>query len=277
MEEKKVSSVVLLDMSKAFDSINHELLLSKLRKIGVSTSAHKWFKSYLIDRSQVVKIEDTTSKALPLEFGVPQGSIHGPLLFTVYVNDLPLVPRYCQSAIYVDDDKLFLAFQPCEILKAIQLLNLDLVEIARWCCLNSLLVNPNKTKLLVMGVPQLLRRLPPLSVTFLGKEISPVPVAKDLGVFIDETLSYNEHISKTVSSCLYKLTQINWIKHLLDKKTLLLLLNAFIFSRLFYCSTVWSNTSNSNLKKLQLVQNFAARLILGLRKFDHISEGLKSL
>ena len=177
----------------------------------------------------------------------------------------------------MDDDKLFLAFQPCEILKAIQLLKLDLVEIARWCCLNSLLVNPDKTKLLVMGVPQSLRRLPPLSVTFLGKDISPVPVAKDLGVFIDETLSYNEHISKTVSSCLYKLTQINRIKHLLDKKTLLLLLSSFIFSRLFYCSTVWSNTSNSNLKKLQLVQNFAARLTLGLRKFDHISEGLKSL
>ena len=86
MDAKKVSLVVLLDMSKAFDSINHELLLSKLRKIGVSTSAHKWFKSYLIDRSQVVKIEDTTSKALPLEFGLPQGSIIGPLLFSVYVN-----------------------------------------------------------------------------------------------------------------------------------------------------------------------------------------------
>ena len=277
MDKKKVSLVVLLDMSKAFDSVNHELLLSKLRKIGVSTSAHKWFKSYLIDHSQVVKIKDTTSKALPLEFRVAQRSILDSLLFTIYINDLPLVPRYCQSAIYVDDDKLFLAFQPCEILKAIQLLNLDLVEIARWCCLNFLLVNPDKTKLLVMGVPQLLQRLPPLSVTFLGKEISPVPVAKDLGVFTDETLLYNEHISKTVSSCLYKLTQINRIKHLLDKKTLLLLLSAFIFNRSFYCSTVWSNTSNSNLKKLQLVQNFAARLILGLRKFDHISEGHKSL
>ena len=159
----------------------------------------------------------------------------------------------------MDDDKLFLAFQPCEILKVIQLLSLDLVEIAPWRCLSSLLVNPDKTKLRVIGVPQLLRRLPPLSVTFLGKEISPFPVAKDLGVFIDKT-SYNEHTSKAVSSCLHKLTLINRIKHLLDKKTPLLLLNAFIFSRLFYCSTVWSNTSKSNLKKTAVSPEFCCQI-----------------
>ena len=177
----------------------------------------------------------------------------------------------------MDDDKLFLAFQPCGILKAIQLLNLNLVEIARWCCLNSLLVNLDKTKLLVMGVPQLLQRLSPLSVTFLGKEISHVPVAKDLGLFIDKTLSYNEHISKTISSCLYKLTPINRIKHLLDKKTLLLLLNAFIFGRLFYCSTVWSNTSKSNLKKTAVSPEFCCLIDTRPKKFGHISDGLKSL
>ena len=89
---------------------------------------------------------------------------------------------------------IFLAFQPCEILKAIQLLNLDLVERARWCCFQFPVSQPWLNKAPFYGRPQLLRRLPPLSVTFLGKEISPVPVAKDLGVFIDKTLSYNEHI-----------------------------------------------------------------------------------
>ena len=134
MDEKKVSLVVLLDMSKAFDSIKHELLLSKLRKIGVSTSAHKWFKSYLIDRGQVVKIykrKDTTSKALPLESECPKGPYLA--LFC-----LPSTLTTCHK--YQD---IFLAFQPCEILKAIQLLNLDLLKELGGVVFNSLLVNPD--------------------------------------------------------------------------------------------------------------------------------------
>ena len=109
------------------------------------------------------------------------------------------------------------------------------------------------------------------------RSLSPAPVAKDLGVQLDQNLSFNGHIVKTSSNCMHKLVQINRIKHLLDRKTLMLLINAFVFSKLFYCSTVWSNTCKTNVKKLQLVQNFAARILLGLKKFDHISQGLKSL
>ena len=87
----------------------------------------------------------------------------------------------------------------------------------------------------------------------------------------------NEHIAKTVSTCTYMLSHVNRIKHLLDSKTVVFLMNAFIFSRLYYCSTVWSNTTKENIKKLQLIQNFACRIVLGLKKYDHITEGLKSL
>ena len=156
-------------------------------------------------------------------------------------------------------------------------LNEDLRNICKWCCQNFLLINPDKTKVLLVGVPALLRNLSTVSISLFGKEIQPVPVTKDLGVFIDQSLTYNEHIQKLFSNCLNKLVQINRIKHLLDRKTLILLLNAFVFSKLFYCSSVWSNTSKRNINKLQLIQNFAARIILGLRKYDHISEGLKSL
>jgi len=100
------------------------------------------------------------------------------------------------------------------------------------------LINPDKTKILVIGVPQLLRNLPRLSITNFGKEIEPVSVGRGLGVCIDQTLNYNEHISKLVSSCVHKLVQINRIKHLLDLKTLLLMINAFVFSKtllLFEC------------------------------------------
>ena len=145
-----------------------------------------------------------------------------------------------------------------------------------WCCQNSLLISADKTKILIIGVPQLLRRVPSVT-SILGKEITPVPVARDLGVFIDQYLTYDEHLTQTAAKCLCKLVQINKIKHLLDKETLLLLINAFVFSKLFYCFTVFSNTSKSSVRKLQRVQNFAARIILGFRKFDFISQGIKSL
>ena len=99
-------------------------------------------------------------------------------------------------------------------------------------------------------------------------EITPVAVAKDLGIYIDQSLTNNDHVTKTA---------LNRIKHLLDRKTLILLMNCFVCSKLLYCSTVWSNTSRSNIKKLHLVQNFAARIVLGLRKFDHILQGIRSL
>ena len=277
MDSKKVSIMVLLDMSKAFDSIRHDILLSKLQNLDFSQGVLDWFQSYLSNRQQCVRIGDAVSKVLPLEFGVPQGSILGPVLFTIYVNDLLSVPKRCLSASYVDDCKLYLSFSPAELPASILALNEDLTRISQWCCKNSLLINPDKTKVLTIGVPQLLKKLALFSITLFDKEITPVPVVKDLGVFLDTCLSYNEHITETASKCLFKLYQINRIKHLLDRKTLLLVINSFVFNKLQYCSTVWSNTSSSNIDKLQKVQNFAGRIILGLRKYDYISDGLRSL
>ena len=98
-----------------------------------------------------------------------------------------------------------------------------------------------------------------------------------LGIWIDSALTFNDHISKLSSSCHYNLRRINRIKHLLDNKTLSLIIKAVIFGRLFYCSSVWGNTSSKNISMLQLIQNFACRIILGIKKFDHVSAALKSL
>ena len=102
------------------------------------------------------------------------------------------------------------------------------MRISQWCCKNSLLINTDKTKVLAVGVPQLLQKLSSFSITLFDKELTPVPVVKDLGVLLDTCLSYNEHITKTASNCLFKLQQINRIKHLLDRKTLLLVINSFV-------------------------------------------------
>ena len=181
MDDKKVSIMVLLDMSKAFDSIRHDILLSKLQSLDFSQCALDWFQSYLSDRQQCVRIGDAVSKVLPLEFGVPQGSILGPVLFTIYVNDLLNVPKRCISASYFDDCKLYLSFSPAELSTSISALNEDLMRISKWCCKHSLLINPDKTKVLAVGVPQLLQKLSSFSIRLLDKEITPVPVVKDLG------------------------------------------------------------------------------------------------
>ena len=154
----------------------------------------------------------------------------------------------------------------------------DMNRITTWCCSNSLLVNPGKTKLLLMGTKQMLERLPEnFHITVFDKEIRPVLNAEDLGMLLDSRLSYDEQITSVVSTCIAGLCQINRIKHILDKRTLTHIINALIFSRMYYCSSVWSNTAKKNITKLQGVQNFAARIVTGTRKYDHVTPVLQRL
>ncbi|PFX13026.1 putative RNA-directed DNA polymerase from transposon BS [Stylophora pistillata] len=145
MDDKKISVIVLLDMSKAFDSIRHDLLINKLHKLGVSFATCSWFLSYVSQLTQVVKIENSLSEPLPLKAGVPQGSILGPMLFTLYVNDLLQVPKHCRALRYVDDTKVFMALPSSQLLEAVAAVNQDLRDISSWCCAHSLLINPDKT------------------------------------------------------------------------------------------------------------------------------------
>ena len=250
-------------MSKAFDSIDHELLISKLEDVGV----YLWFRSYLSNRKQVVKIHSTKSELLPVVSGVPQGSILGPLLFSIYVNDLPSIPEKCKSNSYVDDTKLSISFHLQNKQGAIEDMNEDLLKVQNWCFNNLLLLNPKKTKLMVFGSRHKLADLNEfsLSLYILYRRIIYIPseTVKDLGVTLDPLLSYDEHITKTISSCMFRLGQINRVKHVLDRQTLITVINALVFSKLFYCSNVWANTTGKNINKLQSVQNFACRIVSG--------------
>ena len=145
MDEKLVTIMVLIDFSKAFDSINHDILLNKLWNIGMAPCALEWFSSYLMDRSQRVRLGESLSQRLPLSHGVPQGSILGPLMFTVYVNDLPLIVVNFKPECYVDDSKLYVSFLVNDLDSAIDQINKDLDQLCCWCCGNSLLINPEKT------------------------------------------------------------------------------------------------------------------------------------
>ena len=205
MDAKKVTLVLLLDLSKAFDSIDHTTLLAKLQALGVSLASLDWFKSHLSERLQCVRIGAETSSLQGISHGVPhgvpQGPILGPALFTIYPNNIHFIPDVCSLESYVDDSKLCLSFPGAEVSNVVQQINKDLEKIASWCCYNSLLINPEKTKLLVLGTRQMLQRLPAdFHVTLLGRKVTPSPSARDLGLQVDSTLSYDEHVSQTVSS-----------------------------------------------------------------------------
>jgi hypothetical protein len=145
IDQKKVTTVIFLDMSKAFDSINNNILLAKLEDVGVSSSCLTWFRSYLSERYQAVRINSTLSEKLLVVSGVPQGSILGPLLFSIYVNDLPSATKTCPSESYVEDTKLLLSFHINDSNAALVDLNEDLIRIRNWCFDNLLLLNPGKT------------------------------------------------------------------------------------------------------------------------------------
>jgi hypothetical protein len=127
-------------------------------------------QDYLNERQQFVRIGSTLSNSLFVKHGVPQGSILGPLLFNIYVNDLPTACKHCNTECYVDDSKLFLAFHLNEMDDAVNKVSSDLHSLFKWCCSNYLLINPNKTKIMVFRVPQLLSRLPNVTFTLMDKE-----------------------------------------------------------------------------------------------------------
>ena len=179
----------------------------------------------------------------------------------------------------MDDSKLFISYPRIDMKDTIKNLEEDLKRVVHWCCNNRLLLNPDKTKVLLIGTCQMLNLLPQEAgnVNLMGKLIIPSISAKDLGVTIDTNLTYDAHISNIVSSGMSSLCQINRIKHLFNPELLETMINSLVFSRLFYCSSVRANTTDKNIMKLQLVQNFAARIILGINKYDHITPGLNQL
>ena len=251
-------------------------LIKKLSAIGVSKETVKWFESYLTRRFQKVRIGSSLSAALPITHGVPQGAILSPLLFCIYTNDLPTVTQSCDLNSFVDDSKISLSFSVKEVSDAKHKLETDLRLVAEWCCKNSLLLNPEKTKFLLVGTRKLLNSLSDdMSLNFLNKTIVPVTSISDLGIILDRNLTYNEHTTQLSSECMAKLCQINRVKHCFDQTTLIYIICAVVMGKLYYCSTVWSNTSSSNIKKLQAVHNFACRIIANGKKFDHITPILK--
>ena len=148
--------MVLIDLSKAFDSICHRTLLLKLQGLGASSKALKWFESYLTDRMQSTRLGTSRSEELIVTHGVPQGSILGPLLFSLYMNDLLSVVKFSIVESYAGDTKVYLSISSKDIDSCLTKVTEDLRLIAVWSFTNKLLINPSKIKLILFGIRQIL-------------------------------------------------------------------------------------------------------------------------
>ena len=140
-------------------------------------------------------------------------------------------------------------------------MNEDLLRFHDWFFDKRLLINPDKTKLIIYGSRQMTERLPQFHLSLLGKELAPTQSVQDLGVTFDKNLTFNNHVANTVSSCMSELGQISHVKYVFNEDLQIMITNALVVSKLYYCSSVWSNTTGTNIRKLQGVQNFAVCIV----------------
>ena len=198
---------VYLDLSKAFDTINHSILLRKLEHYGVRGKAHEWFKSYLSQRNQYVYYKNHKSESNAVPVGIPQGSVLGPLLFIIYCNDMPKLLKYCSSVIFADDTTIYhIGTNQTEVY---QDMNSDLETLSDWFKANKLSVNASKTKYMVFKCKKSAEAQTTQPDLYIDNEVlEKVPVTKFLGVYIDENLDWIEHIDfvkKKISGGIYAL------------------------------------------------------------------------
>ena len=281
-DESKATVVMLLDLSAAFDTVDHSKLLSILKlELGITGTAWKWFHSFLSGRCQKVRVNGTESIEITIKFGVPQGSVLGPVLFNLYIRSLYSTVKDLKFAIhgYADDHQVFKSFSRMnQYATLVDEVPLCFNEISSWMDEHFLQLNPGKTEIMVFGTPSVLGKLS-IRGTFLDSEtcIRFSPVAKNLGFRLDESLTFNKQVATLKSNCFIKLRAIAKMKSFLTIKQMTMLVQAVILSMLDYCNALYYGCNNSIIRQLQTIQNRACRIIFGLKKRTDVTEKMKSL
>lgn len=260
MDQGRLNSVVYLDLAKAFDTVDHDILIHKLSIYGICEMSLNWFRSFLSNRNQRCFVNGHLSEPETLKCGVPQGSILGPLLFLIYINDLPNCLKHSNPRMYADDTNL--TTTGSSVVEISHSVNADLLNVGDWLIANKLSLNVVKTEQMFIGSDHNLKRIRDTPLIFLNDEpIKRVDTAKSLGIQIDEKLSWSEQIdamSKKISRAIGGLRQA---RPFVPTETLLTMYNSLIQPLFDYCDIVWDGMSSTNADRLQRLQNRAARVI----------------
>ena len=260
----KLTGVLFIDLSKAFDTVNHDVLLKKLLSFGICQNTFNLFSSYLRNRTQCVKWKGVLSKEKNVTIGVPQGSILGPLFFILFVNDYPKCLKHSTVTIYADDTTQDVSDKSIDIIE--KKLHEDLLNSMNWMSRNKLTMNLKKTQCLLIGTSQKLSKCRKLCVK--DVLIENVKCAKLLGVNIDECLSWSVHIDVLCKKLQQKIGVLRRLSSFMSSAALLKIFCTIIFPHFNYCCTVWGTSKNkSNIDHLFKLQKRAARIILHVKQF----------
>ena len=267
------SILSLLDLSAAFDTIDHDILIERLHTtFGCSGTVLDWFTSYLSFRTQSAFVGHASTPSA-LKCGVPQGSVLGPLLFTLYTQSLSTV--ICQSGhsyhFFADDSQLHNSSTPSDFPLLVHSLKDCIEDVAEWMRDSMLKMNHDKTELIAIGtkpkISQVTLSLTPVSIS--GHNIPFSQSVRNLGVFIDETLSMVVHIKHLCRILFCQLRRLGKIRPFLSTDAANKLTVSFVLTRLDYCNSLLAGLPDNKLNKLQRIQNHAARIVL--RKLRHVS------
>jgi len=260
---------IYMDFSKAFDTVDIDILLQKLYFYGIRGPAYDWFLSYLSGRKQYVACNSVNSSTRSIHFGVPQGSNLGPLLFLIYINDLAYVSSRLFSILFADDSNFFLTGTNPDTM--IRIINEDMHYIVAWLRANKLTLNVDKTHFMLFS-PSRKKYEISENVVIQNSTIEHVHFTKFLGVIIDSNLSWKNHISYISSKIAKNIGVLCRGRKIFNNETMLSLYNALILPYLTYCIHIWGSAYKTYINQLVLLQKRAIRLIAGVPHRTHTKE-----
>ena len=264
INENKLTLAAFIDLRKAFDTVNHNILLQKLKTLGLHLQELKWFESYLVQRFQQPLANGIMSDKLEVYCGVPQGSILGPLLFLIYVNDLPRVIKFSTVHMYADDTVIYLSGRNTAEIE--QSLQADLNNLAQWCSSNKLTINTKKTKTMTFGTPQQTKRMQNVRFTLNEQVLGLVESYKYLGVTLDQNLNFQKHVKSIIKTLSYKIYLLSKIRPFLTEKAAVLIYKSMVLPYIDYGDTFYFSCTKDLLNKLQRMQNRALKIIFRLNR-----------
>ena len=249
---------IFLDLKKAFDTVNHNILLQKLHKLGIRGVAHKWLSDYLCNRQQFVSFDGVESKFEKIVCGVPQGSILGPLLFLLYVNDIANVSKLLLPIVFADDTNIFLSGK--NVNETINLFNTELCHVIEWLAANRLSLNIAKTHYMIFKSSR--RKIEQnVNLSINNHILEKVTQAKFIGITLDPSVNWYNHIQTIRNKVSRGIGILLKAKKVFKLPTLITLYNSFIFPHFIYCVEIWGKAPEIYLSSLIMLQKKVVRII----------------